>query len=117
MRVFLIAKMELRVIISNFFIIACNTDKSIKKKKYFYRLTRDDESLYKLFKEFVSECSNTLLCIMHKMGCCAGDMRLENIISCQIDSRRSVRGFFENDAGRFIADFLRRNEPREERSK
>lgn len=107
-------KMETRAIIAKFFIIASNLNKKIEKGRYFKKLSNNNENNYALFEEFARVCSNTLLCIMHKLGHCDNDVRLENAISRLVEARRGNTAFFENDAGGHIADFLRRNENREE---
>lgn len=106
--------MESRAIITKFFIIACNLNKKIVKGRYFKKLSNNSENNYQLFEEFARECSNTLLCIMYKLGHCDNDVRLENVISHLVATRRESIAFFENDAGGHIADFLQRNENREE---
>jgi hypothetical protein len=101
--------MALRETIIQFFIIACNINKKIVKGYYFKKVMNNDEDNYKLFDNFASECSSTLLCIMHRLGHCNSDRMLEEIISRHIEERREDRTFFENDAGGYISTFLRRN--------
>ena len=105
----------LRDVIVKFFIIACNFDRKIAKSRYFSKLTHDNETNYALFDTFASECTSTLLCGMHKLGYCNGDVRLENIIRRHVETRRADKAFFVNDAGSLIADFLHQPENLEQR--
>lgn len=106
--------MELREIITKFFIIACNLNKKIVKGRYFKKLRNNSEKNYKLFEEFARECSSTLLCIIYKVGHCGDDVRLESIISRLVEKRRQNIAYFEDDAGDYIHDFIHRNDNREE---
>lgn len=105
----------LRDVIAKFFIVGCNLNKKIVKAHYFRKLSRDNTSNYVLFDKFASECSSTLLSVMHRLGHCNGDVTLENILRRHVETRRASNTFFENDAGGHIADFLHRTENREQR--
>jgi len=101
-----------RDIIAKFFIVACNFNEKIVRGHYFNKLARDNESNYALFDKFASKCSSTLLCGMHRLGFCDGDVTLENIIRRHVVTRRANR-HYESDAGGLITAFLRRPENRE----
>jgi hypothetical protein len=105
----------LRDVIIKFFIFACNINEKLVKAHYFSKLKRDDASNYALFDKFASECSNSLLCLLHSLGYCNGDVTLENIIRRHVETRRSTKGFYENDVGGVIAAFLHQPENREQR--
>jgi hypothetical protein len=104
-----------RDVIAKFFIIACNYNYKIVKGHYFKKLSRDNATNYALFEKFVRECSSSLLCSMHSDGFCNGDVTLENIIRRLVETRHASKAYFENDAGGFIANFLRQAENREQR--
>jgi hypothetical protein len=55
---------------------------------------------------------------MYRLGHCDGDVRLEEIISQNVEAHRgNLREHFESDAGGHIHAFLNRNINGEERSK
>lgn len=104
--------MEPRQIITEFFVIACNLDRSIEKRLYFRDLSYRDEANYNLFAKFATACSNTLLCMLHKLGHCGGDNRLENIIRELVQKREALaarKEYYETDAGGYVNTFLQRN--------
>jgi len=108
--------MSLRELLRKFFIVSCNLNGKLVATDYLSRLSDNDEENYKIFERFSSECSSTLLCIMHSLGHCEDDEMLVKIISRHLE----VRMYFEHeeeDAGGHIADFIRRIQNRRERGK
>lgn len=100
--------MALRARLTKFFIVGCNLNKKLIASEYLSRLSDNDEENYKVFESFSRECSNTQLCIMHRLGLCDCDRVLRDIILLHLEVRRCFN-HEEEDAGGFIADFLRLN--------
>jgi len=99
-----------------FIIVGYNLNAKLVAAEYLAKLTVNDENNYKVFESFTRECSSTLLCIMHSLGHCGGDETLVEIISRHLE----VRLYFdheEDDAGGYIANFMRRIRNGRERGK
>jgi len=77
--------MELRELLK-FFIVTSNLNKKLVAAVYLTKLSDNGEKNYSIFGNFVGECSNTLVCIMHKLSHCS-DERLENIIARHLEIR------------------------------
>jgi len=100
--------MALREILSNFFIVACNLNAGLKAAEYLSALSDADEKNYDVFWSFASGCSSTLLCVMTRLGHCAGSEKLLGIIRELVEMRISLEHEEEDSAG-YIADFLRQS--------
>jgi len=100
-------KMSLRELLRKFFIVGCNLNGKLVAADYLSRLSDNDEENYKVFERFSRECSNTLLCIMHRLGHCGDDEMLAEIISRHLEVRIHFE-HEEDDAGGHIADFMQR---------
>jgi len=108
--------MSLRELLHKFFIVGSNLNRKLVATDYLSKLSDNDEENYKVFETFSRECSSTLLCIMHSLGHCGNNEMLVKIISHHLE----VRTYFdheEDDAGGYIADFMRRIENGRERGK
>ena len=80
--------------------------KLFQQPTYLTKLSDNNEKNYFVFENFVGECSSTLVCVMHKLGHCDGDVIL-NIIARHLEIRECF-DHEEDDAGGHIADFKRR---------
>ena len=98
--------MELRGLLGKFFIVASNLNKKLVASDYLTKLSDNDEKNYSVFRNFVGECSSTLVCVTHKLGHCGDYVRLKNIIARHLEIRECF-GHEEDDAGSHIADFKR----------
>jgi len=103
--------MELRGLLGKFFIVAGNLNKKIVAGDYLTKLSDNDEKNYSVFGKFIGECSSTLVCVMHKLGHCGNDVKLQKIIASHLEIRECF-GHEEDDAGSHIADFKRYTELR-----
>lgn len=108
--------MELCGLLRKFFITGANLNKKIDVGEYLSRLSDNPEKNYNIFEWYTRECSNTMLCIMHKLGHCGGDRRLEEIISRHMIVRECFN-HEEDDAGGHILDYYRRTRSGSERGK
>jgi len=108
--------MSLRELLQKFIIVGCNLNSKLVAAEYLRNLSADDEKNFKLFENFSQECSSTLLCIMHSLGHCGNEQRLVEIISRHLEVRQCF-DHEEDDAGGYIASFLRRIENGGERGK
>jgi len=109
-------KMSLRELLRKFFIVGCNLNGKLVAVNYLSRLSDNDEENYKVFERFSRECSNTLLCIMHRLGHYGDDEMLAEIISRHLEVRIHFE-HEEDDVGGHIADFMQRIQNRRERGK
>jgi len=80
-------------------------NKKLVAADYLTKLSDNDEKNYSVFGNFVGEC--ILVCVMHKLGHCGGDVTLKNIIARHLEIRECF-DHEENDAEDHIADFKRR---------
>jgi len=102
-------------LLRKFFIISCNLNGKLVAAEYLSSVADNDYKNYKVFESFSRKCSSTLLCIMHSLGHCGEDQTLVEIIS-----HLEVRMCFEHeedDAGGYIANFMRHIRNGRERGK
>jgi len=104
---FCYVKMSLRELLRKFIIVGCNLNAKLVAAEYLAKLTDNDENNYKVFESFTGECSSTLLCIMHRLGRCGRDEALVEIIARHLEVRLCFN-HEEDDAGGYIATFMRR---------
>jgi len=109
-------KMSLCELLRKFIIVSCNLNAKLVAADYLRDLSDNEENNYKIFERFSRGCSSTLLCIMHSLGHCGNDQRLVEIISRHLEVRQCF-DHEEDDAGGYIASFLRRIQNGRERGK
>ena len=93
-------------VVYNFIKICRNLNPTLDTDACLIALSDNAQENYHQFSRFIEQCFNTMLSIMHRLGHCACDQRLIDIIY-EVILLRDYLNYEEEDTGGHIATFRR----------